>query len=200
MRPGDGKSGKRSEQRVVLRDLSAPMQTAKGPPRQKARKAFFYLAQVQRNRFLLADAQLVVLHGEVGGVALLQGAVQHLLGHGVLHLALDGTDAGDVRHTWDRSPPWPAPPQPRRWHPDGCPWPPSARTTVFSIRRATSLDVLLAQGTEDDDVVNPVEELRPEGLAQLRHDGLLAPAGTASPHPDRCPAPRRRSPACRRRR
>ena len=40
---------------------------------------------------LLGDDQLVVLHSQLGGIAGLEGAVQHLLGHSVLHLALDTT-------------------------------------------------------------------------------------------------------------
>ena len=40
---------------------------------------------------LLGDDQLVILHSQLGGVAGLEGAVQHLLGHSVLHLALDTT-------------------------------------------------------------------------------------------------------------
>ena len=35
------------------------------------------------------------------------------------------------------------------------------------------LDILLRQGAEHDDVVDTVQELRAESLAQLRHHGLL---------------------------
>ena len=35
------------------------------------------------------------------------------------------------------------------------------------------LDILLGQGAEHDDVVDTVQELRAESLAQLRHHGLL---------------------------
>jgi hypothetical protein len=41
-----------------------------------------------------------------------------------------------------------------------------------SIRRAISDDVLLRQAVEHDDVVDAVEKLRPEGVAQLLHHGL----------------------------
>ena len=39
---------------------------------------------------LFGNHQFLILHGQFGGIAFLEGAVQQLLGHGVLHLALDG--------------------------------------------------------------------------------------------------------------
>ena len=42
----------------------------------------------------LGNAESIVLHGKLGGVTGLEGAVQHLLGHGVFHLALDGPAQG----------------------------------------------------------------------------------------------------------
>lgn len=42
----------------------------------------------------LGNAESIVLHGKLGGVTGLEGAVQHLLGHGVFHLALDGSAQG----------------------------------------------------------------------------------------------------------
>ena len=116
--------------------------------------------------------QFVVLYSQLGGIAGIEGAIQHSLSHGVLHLILNGSAqwtcaifgiksfSGKLLHRFFGS---------IQMDTHGL------HTARHGLEHPTGnlFDILLGQSTEHDDVVDTVQELGTEGAAQLFQNGFL---------------------------
>ena len=108
----------------------------------------------------------------MGGVAGLQLTIQHLFGHHVLHLVLEGAAQGTgavagIEAVLGQS-----------GHGivirlEGDALGGHAAADGIQHPAGDAADVLLRQLVEHDDLVDTVQELGAEGLAQLRHNGVL---------------------------